>query len=166
MTIHESIEKSIPEALRANDEVRLRTLRSLFAAMTNDAIAKNTRPIDMPMTVSERIQDKSQRFLLDQDALVVLRRAANQREDSIRMFEEGGRTDLAEAEKAELMVIESYLPTLMSREEIEKIAKQKMVEHRYSLKADTGVFIGTLMRELKGRADGSDVKAIVDNLLS
>jgi len=165
MAIHELIEKEIPEALRADDQVKLRTLRSLFAAMTNEAIAKNARPVNMPLTISERVQDKNQRFLLDQDALIVLRRAAHQREDSIKMFETGNRVDLADAEKAELKIIESYLPKMMSREEIEKVAIVRMAEHNYSLKADAGSFIGLLMKELRGKADGADVKAVVDSLL-
>ncbi|MDO8522512.1 MAG: GatB/YqeY domain-containing protein [bacterium] len=151
MSIHETLKKSIPEALRAHDEVRLRTLRSLVTAMTNEVVAKKRKPDE---------------FLIDEDALAVLKRAASQRKDSIEQFEKASRNDLAEPEKLELAIIESYLPTMMSREEIMPIAKAKMAELNVSNKADAGKFTGALMKELKGKADGGDVKAVVDSLLA
>ena len=151
MAIHETIKQSIPEALRAHDEVRLRTLRSLITAMTNEVVAKKRKPNE---------------FLTDDEAIAVVKRATNQRKDSIEQFEKASRNDLAEPEKAELAILESYLPTLMSREEIIPIAKAKMAEIGVSTKADAGKFTGALMKELKGKADGGDVKAVVDSLLS
>ena len=151
MAIHETLKKSIPDALRAHDEVRLRTLRSLVTAMTNEVVAKKRKPDE---------------FLTDDEALTVLKRAASQRKDSIEQFEKASRSDLAEPEKAELAIIESYLPQMMSREEIIPIAKAKMAELGISNKADSGKFTGALMKELKGKADGGDVKAVVDSLLS
>lgn len=150
MSIHEILKKSIPDAMRAKDAVKLQTLRSLITMMTNEVVAKKRKPDE---------------FLTDEEALVVVKRAANQRKDSIEQFTNGGRPELAEPEKAELAILESYLPTLMSREEIEVIAKQKMTEMGVSSKADAGKFTGMLMKELKGQADGSDVKAAVDALL-
>lgn len=151
MTIHETLKQSIPNALRAHDEVKLRTLRSLVTAMTNEVVAKKRKPDE---------------YLNDDEAFAVLKRAVNQRKDSIEQFEKASRNDLVEPEKLELTIIESYLPAQMSREEIEKIAKAKMTEMGVSSKADAGKFTGALMKELKGKADGGDVKAVVDNLLS
>ncbi len=151
MAIHENLKSQIPEALRAKDTVRLSTLRSLVTAMTNEVISKKRRPNE---------------FLTDEETLTVIKRASNQRKDSIEQFEKAGRSDLAEPEKAELAIINTFLPEQMSREEIEKIAKVKMTELGISEKSDTGRFIGALMKELKGRADGSDVKSVVDSLLS
>lgn len=151
MAIHETIKQSIPEALRAHDEVRLRTLRSLVTAMTNEVIAKKRKPNE---------------FLTDDEAIAVVKRAANQRKDSIEQFEKASRNDLAQPEKAELAILESYLPSQMTREEIIPIAKAKMAELGVSTKADVGKFTGALMKDLKGRADGNDVKAVVDSLLS
>ncbi len=150
MTIHETLKQSIPDALRAHDEVRLRTLRSLVTAMTNEVVAKKRKPDE---------------YLNDDESIAVLKRSANQRKDSIEQFEKASRNDLAEPEKLELAIIESYLPQMMSREEIEMVAKAKMTELGVSSKADAGKFTGTLMKELKGKADGGDVKAVVDNLL-
>ena len=151
MAIHETIKQSIPEALRAHDEVRLRTLRSLVTAMTNEVVAKKRKPNE---------------FLTDDEAIAVVKRAANQRKDSIEQFEKASRADLVEPEKLELAILESYLPTLMSRDEIVPIAKAKMAELNISSKADAGKFTGALMKDLKGKADGGDVKAVVDSLLS
>ena len=151
MATHEMLKKSIPDALRARDEVRLRTLRSLITAMTNEVVAKKRKPDE---------------FLTDEEAIVVVKRAVNQRKDSIEQFEKASRNDLAEPEKAELAILESYLPAQMSREEITAIAKVKMVELGVSTRAEAGKFTGALMKELKGKADGGDVKAVVDSLLS
>ena len=150
MTIHETLKNSIPEALRAHDEVRLRTLRSLVTAMTNEVVAKKRKPDE---------------FLTDEEAVVVLKRAASQRKDSIEQFEKASRHDLAEPEKAELAVIGSYLPAQISRDEILAVAKAKMAELNISSKADAGKLTGAVMKELKGKADGGEVKAVVDSLL-
>jgi uncharacterized protein YqeY len=151
MAIHEKIKQTIPEALRARDEVRLRTLRSLVTAMTNEVVAKKRKPDE---------------FLTDEEALTVIKRAVNQRKDSIAQFEKASRADLAEPEKMELSILESYLPVQMSHENIEKIARAKMTELGVTNKADAGKFIGSLMKELHGKADGAEVKAVVDTLLS
>ena len=150
MAIHETLKKSIPDALRAKDAVRLQTLRSLVTAMTNEVVAKKRKPDE---------------FLTDEEAVTVLKRAASQRKDSIEQFEKAGRNELAEPEKAELAIIQALLPAMMSREDIMTIAKAKMAELGVSTKAEAGKFTGTLMKELKGKADGGDVKAVVDSLL-
>ncbi len=151
MTIHETIKAGIPDALRAKDEVRLRTLRSLASAMTNEVVAKKRKPDE---------------FLTDEEALAVVKRAANQRKDSIEQFEAAGRHELAVPEKEELVVLESLLPEQMSTEEIEVVVKAKMTELGISEKKDAGRFTGAVMQELKGRADGGAVKAVIDSLLS
>src|SRR3989344_6021059 len=151
MALHESLKQQIPDALRAKDEVKLRTLRSLVTAMTNEVVAKKRKPDE---------------FLTDEEARVVIKRAANQRRDSIEQFDKAGRSDLSEPEKAELSIIESFMPSLMTREEIEVVAKAKMTELGVSTKAESGKFIGALMKDLKGKADGAEVKAIVESLLS
>jgi uncharacterized protein YqeY len=151
MTIHESIKAGIPEAMKARAEVRLRTYRSLSTAMTNEVVAKKRRPDE---------------FLTDDEAIAVLKRAANQRKDSIQQFEAAGRSDLAVPEKEELLVIEELLPTQMSRDDIEVVVRAKMSELGVTEKKDTGRFIGAVMQELKGRADGGEVRAVVDALLA
>ncbi len=150
MAIHESLKASIPDAMRAKDEAKLRTLRSLVSAMTNEAVAKGRKP---------------DQFLTDEEAQAVLKRAANQRKDSIQQFEAAGRIELTGGEKEELVIIESLMPAMMSREDIKAIAEAKIAELGITGKAEAGKFTGILMKELKGKADGGDVKAVVDSLL-
>lgn len=149
MTIHETIKASIPDALRQKDEVKLTTLRSLVTMMTNEVVAKKRKPNE---------------FLTDEEALAVIKRASNQRKDSIEQFEKAGRAELAEIEKKELVIIEALLPEQMSKEEIRIIAEAKMKEMNIQGKAEMGKFMGALMKDLKGKADGGDVKAVVESL--
>ena len=149
MTIHESIKAGIPEAMKAKDEVRLRTLRSLSTAMTNEVVAKKRKPDE---------------FLTDEEAMAVLKRAANQRKDSIEQFENAGRSELAAPERDELAVIESLLPAQMSQEEIEAVVKAKIAEMGAD-KSKAGMVTGAVMKDLKGKADGGAVKSVVDALL-
>lgn len=151
MSIHEDIKSGIPEAMKAKDEVKLRTYRSLSAAMTNEVVAKKRKPDE---------------FLTDEEALSVLKRAVNQRKDSIEQFEKAGRAELALTEQEELAVIEMLLPAQMPREDIEAFVKAKIAELGPVEKSTMGKFMGSVMQELKGKADGGDVKAVVESLLS
>lgn len=151
MTIHEGIKASIPEAMKARDAVRLSTLRSVVTAMVSEVVAKKRKPDEL---------------LTDEEALVVLKRCANQRKDSIEQYIKGNRPELAEPEKLELAIIETYLPEQLSREEIEAAVKAKMLEMNVATKAEAGKFTGAVMQELKGQADGALVKEIIDSLLT
>ena len=151
MALHESIKAGIMVALKAKDEVRLRTLRSLTTAMTNEVVAKKRKPDE---------------FLTDDEAMAVLKRAANQRKDSIEQFEKGGRPELAAPEKEELSIIESFLPAQMDRAQIEDVARAKMAEMGVTSKAEMGKFMGSLMKDLGGQADGNLVKEVLNDLLS
>ena len=151
MNIHQTIKEGIKEALRAKDDVRLRTFRSLVTAMTNEVMAKKRKPDE---------------FLTDEEALAVLKRASNQRKDSIEQFVNGGRPELAEPEQAERAVIATLLPLQLSREDIEKVVRTKMSEHGITEKSKAGQLTGVVMKELKGGADGGDVKAVIETLLS
>ncbi|MES2668614.1 MAG: GatB/YqeY domain-containing protein [Patescibacteria group bacterium] len=151
MTLHQTIKAGIPDALRARDEIRLRTLRSLATLMTNEVVAKKRKPDE---------------FLTDEEALAVLKRASNQRKDSIEQFDAAGRSELSVPEKEELAVIASFLPEQLSHDEIEAIVRAKMLELGVSEKKDAGKFTGAVMQEIKGRADGASVKAVIDRLLA
>ncbi len=155
--MHDRIQNEIPKAMRAKDSVRLTTLRGIVAAFTNEAVAKGKTPKDK---------------LTDDEAVAVLKRLAKQRKDSIEQFEKGGRQDLADNEKAELKIIEEFLPEQMPEEEIEKIAKAKIEElgidpstSSGQAKSKMGVLMGAIIKETKGQADGAIVKKIVENLL-
>lgn len=151
MTLQETVREGIKDAMRAKDQVRLETLRGLTAAFTNEAVTLGKTPQD-PLT--------------DEEALTVIRRAAKQRKDAIEQFKSGGREDLVEAESAQLAVVESFLPAMMPRAQVDEIAKAKAAELGVSTKAEAGKLMSALMKDLKGKADGADVKAAVDALLA
>lgn len=137
------------EAMRAKDSVKLNVIRGLLSAFTNELVAKGRTP-----------QDK----LTSEEELAVVKRAVKQRKDSIEQFTKGGRTDLVENEQAELKLLEVYLPAQMGRDEIEKIAKELKEKLDVTDKSKMGIFMGALMKELKGAADGALVKEVVETL--
>lgn len=149
MTLHETLKESLKESLKAKDEVRLRTVRSMLTAMTNELVATGKKPQDI---------------IDDTTFLAVVKRLAKQRKESIVQYEAAGRPELAVPEKAELAILESYLPTLMSQDEIRPIAEAKKAELGVTDKAGMGKLIGAITKELAGKADGSDVKAVVESL--
>jgi len=102
--------------------------------------------------------------LKDNEVLAVIKRMAKQRKESIVQFEANDRPELAIPEKEELVVLDSYLPTLMSQEEIRPIAETKKAELGVEDKAKMGILVGAVMKELAGKADGGDVKAVVESL--
>ena len=100
------------------------------------------------------------------DVLAVIRRQVKQRKDSIDQFTKGARMDLVEKETAELKILESFLPPQMSEGEIEAAVRAKMMSLGPVDKAKAGQLVGALMKDLKGKADGMAVKAVVDKLLA
>lgn len=150
MSLHTDIKGQLKESMKAKDEVRLRTVRGMLTAFTNELVATGKKP-----------QDE----LDDAGVLAVIKRLAKQRKESIVQFEAAGRQDLADPEKAELVVLDSYLPQMMTQEEIEPIAKAKLSEMGATDKSKIGIAIGALMKEFAGKADGGDVKAVVEKLL-
>lgn len=151
MSLHTDIKGQLKESMKAKDEVKLRTVRGMLTAFTNELVATGKKP-----------QDE----LDDAGVLAVIKRLSKQRKESIVQYEAAGRQDLAEPEKAELVVLESYLPQMMSQEEIEPIAKAKLESMGITDKSKMGVAIGAVMKELAGKADGGDVKAVVEKILA
>lgn len=149
--LHEQIKNSIKEAMKSRDQVKLEVLRGLVTAFTNELVATKRTPQDM---------------LTDEEALAVITRASKQRKDSIDQFTKGGRTDLAESEKAQLSIIEEYLPKLMDKSEVEKIVEAKYAELEIKDPTKKGMLMAQVMKDLKGKADGSVVKEVVDKLYS
>ena len=145
------LKEAMKDAMRAKDSVRLGVIRGLMAACTNEAVTKGKGP--------DGVLDEG-------EMLAVITRAAKQRKDSIEQFEKGGRPELAVGEKAELAIIMAMLPAQMSAEEIVAAAKAKAAELGIADKSGANKLMGMLMKDLKGRADGNDVKAVVDNLFS
>lgn len=135
--------------MKAREAVKLSVLRGISAMVTNDLVAKGRGP-DGELTQDEML------------ALIV--RASKQRKDSIEQFEAGGRPELAVGEKEELAIIQTLLPAQMSHDEIVATAKAKAAEMGVTDKSGANKLMGMLMKDLKGRADGNDVKAVVEAL--
>lgn len=133
-------------ALRAGDEIRKETLRLMRSAIQSAAIDKRAP-------------------LSDEEIWAVLTKQVNQRLESIEMFKKGGRSDLVEREEAELTIIREYLPEQLSRQEIEALARQVIEEVGATGPRDMGKVMGTLIAQVRGRADGRLVNEVVRSLL-
>ena len=147
--LHKQIKEGIKIAMLAKDTVRLTVLRGLLTAFTNELVATKRKP---------------QEELSDEEIITVIRRAVKQRKDSIDQFRKGGREELASAEELELKILETFLPRMMSKEDV----KKKVVEMKEKIgiadKAKIGQLIGATMKELNGAADGTDVKEAAESL--
>jgi uncharacterized protein YqeY len=147
--LHEEIKNNIKKAMMAHDSVKLETYRGMLSAFTNELVAKNRKPSEM---------------LSDEDALVVITRLSKQRKDSIEQFKKGNREDLVKEEQAQLAILETYLPKLMYKSEVEKIARAKKDELGITDATKKGMLMSALMKDLKGKTDGGVVKEVVDSL--
>jgi uncharacterized protein YqeY len=147
----QQIKSDMTAAMKARESLKVDTLRGAMTAFTNELVAKGRKPTEE---------------LSDPDALAVLKRLAKQRKDSIEQYKAGGRPELAQKEADELAVIEAYLPQTASREEIEKVAKAKKEELGVNDVSGIGKLTGAVMKEFGGRADGNDVKDVLQSLFS
>ena len=149
MSLQQIIKDQMKPAMIAKDAVRLGVIRGLMAGFINELVAKNKSPQDA---------------LIDEETISVVKKAVKQRKDSIDQFTKGGREDLAIDEKAELAILETFLPKMMGQDEIKNIAEVLKIKMAVTDKAKMGQFIGVVMKETKGQADGMDVKAVVESL--
>ena len=141
-SFNDQIQNDLKQAMKSRDQTRLATLRLLKAALVNEKISKV-------------------RELTSDDETEVVRRAAKQRRESIEAYEAAGRTELADQEKAELAILEEYLPKMLSREETGKLVDDIIAETGASSKADTGRVMGALMARHRAEIDGKLAKEIV-----
>ncbi len=146
--LHEQVKNGIKESMLAKNALKLKAFRAMSAAFTNELVAKNKKPQEM---------------LSDEEAIVVITRMAKQRKDSIEQFKKGNRDDLVKEEQAELSILETYLPKLMDKSEVEKFARAEKEKLGITDATKKGMLMSALMKELKGKADGSVVKEVVDS---
>jgi uncharacterized protein len=151
MTLQETIKSGIKDAMIAKDAVRLQVLRGLSSAFTNELVATNRTPQDM---------------LSDEEVLAVIKRVSKQRKDAIEQFTAGGRPDLAEADQAELAILETFLPAKMSLEAIEEKAKEVISALGDVDASKMGIIVGQVIKACGSTADGADVKTVVQKLLT
>ena len=147
--LHLKIREEIQQAMRERNATKLSALRNVLAAFTNELVAKRR---------------KLQEILSDEDALTVIGRLAKQRKDSIGQFKAGNRPDLVEKEERDLAEIERYLPARFTRIEIEAIVHARAAQLEITDKSQQGQLMGVLMKELKGKADGNEVKEVVEEM--
>lgn len=147
----EQLNEDLKRAMRAKDKVRLRTLRSLRAALRD-------KEIKIGADVEEGLEEDEE--------LRVLQKQAKQRRESIEQYESAGRDDLLEKEEEELEIIEEYLPRQLTDDEVEEVVEEAMASTGSSSMADMGKVMGAVMGELRGRVDGNRVREIVTQKLS
>ena len=151
MSLNDQLTDDLKQAMKTKDAVRLRTIRSLRAAIKEKEI-------------EERQGGEAQ--LSEEQVLAVLQKQAKQRRDAITQYEEAGRDDLSAKEHEELAVIEAYLPKQLSDDEIRSVVQEIVAATGASSMRDMGKVMGAAMQRLRGRADGRCINEMVRELLS
>lgn len=149
MTLFVQISEDIKAAMKARDKVRLETLR-------------NIKKVFLEAKTAPGANDT----LLDADALKIIAKLAKQGKETAVTYTQAGRQDLADAELAQVEVLESYLPKQLSSEEIEAEVKKIIAEVGASSMKDMGRVMGTASKQLAGKADGRVISEIVKRLLA
>jgi uncharacterized protein len=149
MTLQERVDSDLKQAMRNKDATKVGVLRMLKSAFKYAAIAKSGAEAD----------------LSDAEGVQVIRKQAKQRQDSIESFEKGGRAELADREKKELTILNSYLPRAMSADELTRVVRETIAEVGATSKAQMGAVMKALQAEVAGRADGKTLSAEVQKQL-
>jgi len=145
--LKQKLTDDLKQALRSGDKVRRSVIRLVIAAINNAEIAR-------------------QATLNDTDILGVIAKEIRQRQESIEAFRQGNRQDLVAQEEAEMAVLKEYLPPQLTREEIIAAARQVIREVEAKGPSDKGKVMPKLIAQLKGKADGREINAVVTELLS
>lgn len=144
--IAQNLQKMIGEAMKAHDQVRLSTLRLLSSAFNYEKIEK-------------------QHDLTEEEELVVIRKQAKQRKDSIEAYEKAGRIDMASSEKAELIILQEFLPPEMDEGELIKLVEQEIIALGAVTMADMGRVIGAVKAKVPS-VEGGKIASLVKSKLS
>lgn len=137
-------------AMRERNKVALNVIRALKTAITNASIDKSGAGTELE----------------DSEVITIIRKQIKQRQDSIEQFEKAGRAELAETEKEEILVLEGYLPTPLSQEEIEAAVDAAIAESAATSRKDIGKVMTILQQTTGGRADGKTLSQTVMKRLS
>ncbi len=148
MTLAEQINEGIKEAMKAKDADRLRALRGIKSAF-------------MLLQTSEKAAD-----LKEDDYTKALQKLAKQRKDSLEVYEQQGREDLASVERSELKIIETFLPAQMDAAEVKSVVEGIISEMGVSGPAAMGKVMPAAMQALSGKADGKLISQFVKDLLA
>jgi uncharacterized protein YqeY len=145
--LKQKLTADMKQAMKSGDKLRLSVLRMALAAIQNTEIAQ-------------------QSTLEDADVLGVIAKEARRRNESIESFKQGNRQDLVAQEEAELAVLNEYLPKQMTKEEIVAAARRVIEEVGAQGPSDKGKVMPRIIAQLKGKADGREINAVVTELLS
>ncbi len=146
MSLADKLQEDMKLAMKSKDALRLSTVRMLRSSVSYARINKGQE-------------------LTDDEVLEVLAREAKRRREAIDAAESGGRADIAGQERAELDIINEYLPKQLDESEIEAIAREVVAEVGITDLKDRGKVMGPLMQRIKGRADGKMAGAVVEKIL-
>ncbi|KAF1291937.1 GatB/YqeY domain-containing protein [Candidatus Enterococcus leclercqii] len=146
MTLLSTLNDDMKTAMRVKDKERLAVIRMLKASLQNEEI-------------------KVGHELNADEELTILSREMKQRRDSLTEFEKAGRDDLSEKVKVEIAIVEEYLPAQLTDEEIREIVKQAIAKTGATSAKEFGKVMSAVMPQVKGKADGNQVNAIVKELL-
>ena len=147
MAVKETLTNDLKDAMRQRDAVRRDTIRLLLSAIGYEEKAKRTDA-------------------LEDDAIIqVLSKQAQQRRDSIEAYRKGDRPDLVAKEEAELAIVTQYLPQPLTPEEVEAIVQSVIADTGATGPQDMGKVMGKIMPQVRGRADGKQVSALVSQTL-
>ena len=149
MSLEQKIMPELKAAMLAKDEKTMRSLRAIKAAIINAKTAEGAHG-----------------ELKEEDEIKLLQKLVKQRRDSLEIFQQQNRTDLAEKEQEEIDVIERFLPKQLSPDELRQEIAAIITESRASSASDMGKVMGAANKKLAGRADGKTISAIVKELLS
>ena len=149
MSIKETLQKDLTEAIRSRDEITSGTIRMVLTAITNEEVA-----------------GKEARVLSDEEVITVLSREAKKRREAAEAFETAGRTDKAALEKSQGEVIAKYLPTQLSEADIAAIIADAIASTGAKGPADMGKVMGAIKPKIAGKADGGVVSALVKAALN
>ncbi len=148
--IVDKIKQDLKQAMRDKDQISLSVLRTINADFKNEAIELKKK--DEP--------------LKDEEALKVIKRQAKKHKDSIEQYQSAGRDDLVEQEKAELEIINKYLPEQMSEEKVQQIVDEVIKSMGEVTPSQFGEIMKKVMAQTKGQADGALVSKIVKEILN
>jgi uncharacterized protein YqeY len=148
MSLQEKIDAELKGAMKAKDEIKVATLRMLRAAMKNLEIDKKT----------DKLEDK--------DTVSIISKQIKQHKDSIEGFTKGNRQDLVDKEKAELAILEAYMPTMLSADDLKPIVAAAIKKTEAKGRSDMGKVMKAAMEEAKGAVDGKMLSAMVSEELA
>ncbi|MBE9128790.1 MULTISPECIES: GatB/YqeY domain-containing protein [unclassified Coleofasciculus] len=151
MSLKDRISEDIKTAMKAKDKVRLETVRSIKKLLLEKEVS---------------LRPQGQETLTETQELEILAQLAKQRRDSIEQYSKAGRDDLAQQEAEELAILEEYLPEQLSDEEVCAVLDEIIAQTGATSIKDMGKVMGAAMQQLKGRAEGQKIQAMVKDKLS